>query len=251
MAAPVLDHLARIHQLLLGVLADAAEQAIPGGAVLLLDDDQVAGHQMVEEVEHVEGIEGVAGRDGLGRLERPSATEDSEAAEERAFVLGQELVAPVDGGAQRLLAGHRRAIAAGEETELIAEAVEDLGRREHVDARRRQLDGQRYAVETPADVGHGVAVVVGEREGAVAKPGAVGEQLHTLSRRHGRDTQHDLARQAERFLAGGHHLHAATGLQQQIGQLGAAGEHVLAIVENEQQLFGRQRLSQRGLEMTT
>src|SRR5581483_9451083 len=72
-APAVLDDLARVDQLLLGVLADAAEKAVPGGPVLLLDDHQVARDEVVEEIQDVEGVQAVARGHGFGALERPAA----------------------------------------------------------------------------------------------------------------------------------------------------------------------------------
>jgi hypothetical protein len=159
-------------------------------------------------------------------------------------------VAPVDGGAQGLLAGHRRAVAPRKQPELVAQAVEDLGGREHVDPGRGQLDGEGDAVEAAADVGDGVAVVVGEGEGAVAKPGPVGEQLDALRRCHAWNAKHDLAWNAQGLLTGGDHLHAPTSLQQEVGELGHAGQHVLAVVDEQEEALGRQRLGEGRLEMT-
>ena len=251
MATPVLDDLAGVDQLLLGVLADALEQAVAGGAVLLLDDHEAAGHEMVQEVEDVEGIDAVAGRHRLCRLERPPAAEDGQPPQKHALVLGQQLVAPVDGGPQRLLAGHGRAVAAGEEAELVAETVEDLAGGEHVHARGGQLDGQRDAVEAPADVLDDSAVRVARVELPVPRAGPVDEQLHALSRHHGRDAEHDLAGNAERLLAGGHHLQAAAGLQQEGDELRARGQDVLAVVEDQQQGLGGEGLGEGRVEVAT
>src|SRR5207248_4342979 len=81
MATAILDDLARLHQLLLGILPDAAEQSVPSGAVLLLDDDKVAGDQVVEQIEHVEGVEAVTRRHRLGPFEGPPAAEHREPAQ--------------------------------------------------------------------------------------------------------------------------------------------------------------------------
>ena len=64
----------------------------------------------------------------------------------------QEVVAPVDQRAQRLLARQRGAVAAGQQPEAIVQALGDLLDRQRAHARRGELDRERNAVEPPADV---------------------------------------------------------------------------------------------------
>jgi hypothetical protein len=61
------------------------------------------------------------------------------------------------------VARQRGAAAAGEELESVVEPLGDLRDREHSRPRGRKLDGERNAVETPADVGHGAPLVVRPR----------------------------------------------------------------------------------------
>jgi hypothetical protein len=68
----------------------------------------------------------------------------------RALDVGQQLVAPVERRAQRLMAGQRRAVSAGQELEAVVEM-----RREALDAERRRACGGkvervRYSVEASA-----------------------------------------------------------------------------------------------------
>src|SRR5207302_8068535 len=72
---------------------------------------------------------------------------------EQALLAGvEQIVAPVDRRAQRLLALGRVADAAGQQREAAPEAAEDLGRPEHLHARRRELDRKRQPVEPDADL---------------------------------------------------------------------------------------------------
>jgi hypothetical protein len=59
----------------------------------------------------------------------------------------------------------------------VGEGLSDLGRTEHADPRRGQLDGQRDPVETPADLPHGVGVRIGEAEGRADLPRPLDEEL--------------------------------------------------------------------------
>ena len=109
--------------------------------------------------------------DRFRALERAGSREHRQAAEQPLLGVGQELVAPVDGVAQRLLADGQVAAAAGEQIETALEARPDLRRREDPDPRRRQLDRQRQAVETGADLGDRRRILRGQRERGLRRPG--------------------------------------------------------------------------------
>jgi hypothetical protein len=75
--------------------------------------------------------------DGLGRVKREAPGKDGEAAEEGAFLLGEEVVAPGDGVAEGLLAGRQIALPAGQERQPPFQAGEERDRRQHPGPRRR------------------------------------------------------------------------------------------------------------------
>jgi hypothetical protein len=78
----------------------------------------------------------------FGRLEPAAAAEHGQASEQPLLLVVQQLVTPFDRGPQRLLA--RVDAAAGpEQVEAPREALEQLLRREHAHARRRQLQRER------------------------------------------------------------------------------------------------------------
>ena len=102
-------------------------------------------------------------RSGAGAMAPPAHTSSAassvkppaktrQAAEEHALLAGEQVVAPLDRGAQRLLARARRAAAGGEDVEAVAQPRRDLLQRQRGHARRGQLDGQRHAVQAPADL---------------------------------------------------------------------------------------------------
>ena len=95
----------------------------------------------------------VAAADGLGGVERAAAVEDGEAREERLLVGAEQVVAPVDRRAERLLARGQVAWAAGEEVEALLEPGEQRLRREQLRAGGGELDREREAVEADADLG--------------------------------------------------------------------------------------------------
>ena len=107
---------------------------------------------------------GSSAADALRRLQREAADEDAEAAEHRLLVGRQQAVAPFERGAQRLVAAQRQARAAGQHAKALVEPRAQAVDAEQRHARRRQLDGQRDAVEPPADVDHAARLCVTERE---------------------------------------------------------------------------------------
>ena len=102
--------------------------------------------------------------DRLGRLERRSRRRRPPAATAAAARPRQEVVAPGDRAAQRLLALGQVARARGQHAELLLEAAEDRVGRQELGPGRRQLDRERHAVEPGADRGDGRGVVVRDLE---------------------------------------------------------------------------------------
>ena len=78
--------------------------------------------------------------DFLGRTERPPAAEDRQAHEELPLRLLEQLVAPLDRRAKRSLPLRERARSRRQQPEAVDEPDLDLLRREHLQARGRELD---------------------------------------------------------------------------------------------------------------
>ena len=79
--------------------------------------------------------------------EREAADEDAELANSALRRRVEQVVAPADRRAQRLLALGRVARAGAEQVEPARQAVEDLGRGEDLDPGGGELDRQRQPVE--------------------------------------------------------------------------------------------------------
>jgi hypothetical protein len=107
-----------------GVGADRFKHRQPGGGLRV----RAAGEQLLGDhaVEHVE----VGGGDGFRRLRRGAAGEHGEARKARLLGVSQQVVAPVDGRAQRLLACGRVAGAGPERAERGVQAFGDSPVRE-------------------------------------------------------------------------------------------------------------------------
>src|SRR5207344_150353 len=107
---------------------------------------------------------GVDAAYSLSRLERPAACEHAELREERLGILLEQVVAPVEGHAQRLLMLRCVPSAAGEEREPIRQPPEERGRRKEFGSRRRELDRKRQTVKARTELGHGGRVLLAQLE---------------------------------------------------------------------------------------
>ena len=147
MTAPQLVDLAPLDQPEQGVLADRLEELEPRLAV---DTVSPAEEALVDErrerVQDEPVLELLRDADELGRLEREPADEDGRARKEGPRRRIEELVAPVDRAAQRLVAGRQVAGAAGQELQPLLEARRDGLRRQELHPRRRELDRERKTV---------------------------------------------------------------------------------------------------------
>ena len=94
------------------VLPDRLEEPVPRGLELVVDIDERLVDEPGEHVEHVR-LEGHASCDGLGGLQREPAREHRDAREHRSLVFVEQVVRPVDGRAQRLMARQSPATATG------------------------------------------------------------------------------------------------------------------------------------------
>ena len=149
--------LPRLGQPFLAVGPDDLEHPVPGRVVA--HGQQRLFGQRGEQVQDPGGGQAGAGADLLGRLQGGAAGEDREPAPERALGVVEQVPAPVHHRAQRLVPGHRGAAAAAEQLEPVTKTSFDLLRGHGAQPGRGQLDGQRHAVERPADGRHGGRVV--------------------------------------------------------------------------------------------
>ncbi len=90
---------------------------------------------------------------GTRGLKCEAAGEDCQATQQHALGFGQQLVAPVKCRPQCLMPRQRRAVTAGEQLELVVEPGRNALYPKRRGARRRELDGQRDAVEATTDSG--------------------------------------------------------------------------------------------------
>ena len=144
-----------VAQLEAGVLPHRLVQPVAGDA-----SDVLFRHQRLvdQRRQHVQGLAGrlVAVRtDRLDVLQGEPAREHAQAPQQRLLAAGQQIVAPVDGRAQRLLARQGRPASPGEQGEPVGQPIEDLLSGEDAGPNGGELDRQRQPVEPAAQLGDG------------------------------------------------------------------------------------------------
>jgi hypothetical protein len=167
-------------------------------------------------------------------------------------------VAPLDGGAQRLLPAWRSAVAiAGEHAQAFGHGGQELVEPEQPHPGRGQFDGQRVAVELPAQFHDRRHLRVGQHEAAIGRLCAFGKQRHGAeglglpgrqrTLRHGQpgEPHHAFLGQLQRRLAGDEQAQPRRRSQQPLHQRSHLGQAVLGVVQRQQHLPGGQRLGQR------
>ncbi len=169
----------------------------------------------------------------------------------------EQVVAPGDGVAHRAQAVGQVAGTVHQEGQCEAEPLQQRGRGEDVQPRRRQLEGEGETVQATADAGHGGDVLrraqgVDTRfvpplheqvDRGVGESGDAIEDRIRLRDGQGRDRDDVLAAQPQPGAAGDQRLEAGAGAQQ-IGQVCARGENLLEVVQDQQHLA----VAQRGLQ---
>ena len=145
------------------VLADRLEHPeawLAGGHVLR--PEQAVVEQRFDTRDHVD-LE-VTG-DRSSTVQREAADEDAEAREESLLLRAEEVVTPLDRGAQRPVPPGQACAGLGpQDLEPYAETPEDLLRREQLDAGGSEFECKGKAVQANAQLGDRVGVQLGELE---------------------------------------------------------------------------------------
>ena len=180
--------------------------------------DEALADECLERVE-------LRARDLLRRLKGAPACEDGQPGEEATLGVVEQLVAPVDGRAQRLLAWVEVACSA-KEIEPAADALEDLRRRQDGRARRRELDGEGQAVERVTQAGD--RLIRGETR-------ALSEESYRIGRRQRRHVDLNLIAEPEALAARRENVQVRAPLDE-LRHCRRGGQQPLEVVEEEKQL---------------
>ncbi len=246
----------RFVQALPRILTHGFQQAVAPSFRVRLDQRFL--HQVAKHVERVgRFVIAPLGADASAASSVKPPGEDREARNSARSGSVEQVVAPVDQRAQRLLARQRGAVAAGQQAEAIVQARRDALDRQRAHARGGELERERNAVQPPADVGDR-----GARSASVTrKAGCAAAARSTNSRTASNcasavDGDRLPMRRASRARAPGNVVSPAMrsgsrldarifrsrpACEQLPCELRAGLDQMLAVVEDEQQLAGRGR----------
>jgi hypothetical protein len=93
------------------------------------------------------------------RFERPTADEDRQSNKPALLVLRKQRIAPLDCGAERVMAGRAGPISGHKQIQDLVQSLRDLVNGERPHAYRGELNRQRYAVQPAADLDDGILVL--------------------------------------------------------------------------------------------
>ena len=122
-----------------------------------------------------------AGAERLGGGEVERSGEHRQPRPEQLLLRRAEVVAPLRGGAQRLLVRQGPAAAGREQAEAMLQPAAQLRQRQGAQLHRGQLDRQRDAVQAPAQPDHLAAVGRRDGEAGRGRRGPLGEQFHRVA----------------------------------------------------------------------
>jgi hypothetical protein len=184
----------------------------------------------------------------LGGLQREQAREHRQPAEHPPLPLIQQLVTPLHRGRQRPLPPGRQPVPARQQREPVFQAVQQLRHAQRLHPRRRQLNRQRHPIQPRHQPPHHRGGLPVQREPRISPASPVREQRHRLrpvlvrltistGQRQRRQPVPDLPGHRQRLPAGRQDLHVITGCQQPGAQLRGRADHMLAVVQHQQQLL--------------
>ena len=237
---------ARALQLLQGVEARGVEEAILSDFAARIGRDQRFADEVCDAIDDP-GRTRIGG-DGDRSFEREIASEHAEPAQDRALFFREQLIAPVQRSAERLVPGQSSAPAGRQKPEAIVEMRRQVPHTKDADTRRCQLERERDTVEPATNLQSRRHVRIGEGEPIHRRHRALVEQLHgrVAQRIAGgeidrvrREFQRGQAMQRlalcpQRLSARGQNADAGRRLQHRLGQWRCRVDHVLAAVEHDQ-----------------
>ena len=217
------------------------------------DDVEIVDHQ----VEHHVHIQAAQRED--------AHTMDFEEQRQRddALLFREQIMAPIDQGAEGLLVRKTITAPAAEQSKPIIEPGGDFIDVEELNAGRRQFDGERNPVKAAANFGHGRGIGIGYGEIGAHRDRAGHEKFHRLVLRKAldkvrpskvigmrfqnlerRNREKRFATDPQRVSAGGHD-HESRARSQEFGDKIRNSRHqVLAIVEHQQDVLAAQKTQQ-------
>jgi hypothetical protein len=171
-------------------------------------------------------------------------------------------VKPPEKTARRLLASRRGPTPGSQQPKAVVEALGERVGGERVGTRRGELEREREPVEAMTDARHCARVRLVESEAGRDRAGTLDEEAHGLvaeerlrhlggvriGNRERRNAEDHLPRHTQGLAAGGEDRQARSRAKECVGERRARPDHVLAVVEHEQELargqFRRDRVDE-------
>ena len=214
-------------------------------------------HQRPQFLQH---IQGVVRAERLHAIERAAAVAHRYPSEECLGAFTEQPVTPGNGAAQAALPRRTVLRATVRQRQPALELGQQRGGRQHGNPGRRQLDGQRQAIQPLTDTHHGGGIVAAQREIGIQRLRAVDEQaarlqLQRLLHGHGNSgpqagqwerTNIDdvLTRDSQDDAAGHQQLQVRTGIQE-LREERRGREDLLEVIEHQLTRSRRARPTER------
>ncbi len=170
-----LEHLAR-------ELRDGVEHHEARLVGRVVDAQQALVDERRQPIEHVEAQVRTRAAHGLGGLEVAAAAEHREPVHEAPATLVEQVVAPGDRPAERLLPLGQVTRSSGQQGQVVLQPGEDLVGCQELDPRGGELDRERHPVEPRGDPGDGRGVGIRDAEARPDRGRARDEETHGLER---------------------------------------------------------------------
>ncbi len=235
-----------IVKLLDGKLPQGFEHSVAGLPVVVDGEHhQRFGDQLFQQTESILLTQGLLCANHRDGSQRPSSGEDPQPPEHDLLRFVEEVMAPLDGGAQRSMSLRRVERPSIEQCQAIVEAAQQRVGREQAQSRGRQFDREWETIQPPGDLGDGPCIALIELKVRAHRPRSLHEQHHRFGRAD-RPGVPSLGRHRQRgqgilvlptHSQGRAARHQDTGVREDfedLAYLTARGEELLHVVEDEQ-----------------
>jgi hypothetical protein len=257
--------LAALRQLPERIGARRLEESVAVSGIPDIDRHQRLSDEIGDVINRAGRVDRVVRHDDARAVEREAAGKDRETTEHRALGLREKTIAPIEGLHQRLMPPMSVPPPAGQQSEAVVEPSRNPLETDGRDLRGGKLDRQRKTVEPTTDLDdrRGAAIIEGEcRIGGLSPPD---EELHgavlerpgsalAIALWHAQrgKLKAVLPIHSQWLPTGRQDMQARHAMQQHLCDLRHAVDHMLEVVEHEQQMLlpqdGRQLIGKARID---